>query len=315
MHKFWGLVFGVVIFLATGLFAIAPWAGWWLPANLSTFGGEVDNLFYLIYGITAFFFLLTEGILIYNIFMFGDPQPGRKAPYVHGNHRLEVVWTIVPAGILVLIAVLQISTWEKIKYGKSMPKPDGSVCQMVVAARQWEWRVRYPSAKELTTWESKPEAAVKWGEVANYPYEDYPQIDDVHAVNEIHCWKVDESGKSGKVLIHLKTRDVLHSFFLPHMRLKQDAVPGKVIPVWFAATDYNCEHDPKTDRWVERKGKDDKPMHWDLACAEFCGTRHSMMKGRLLVHKDKADFLKWLEHADKEQKLRSPEKPIIAVSR
>ena len=104
MHKFWGAVFGFVIFLAAALFAIAPLAGWWLPRNISTFGGEVDNLFYLIFLITAFFFVLTEGILIYNIYKFGDPPPGApKAPYVHGNHKLEVIWTIVPAGIVRLV--------------------------------------------------------------------------------------------------------------------------------------------------------------------------------------------------------------------
>jgi cytochrome c oxidase subunit 2 len=324
VHKFWALVFGVVIFLAVGLFAIAPAAGWWLPRNLSTFGGKVDDLFFLILAVTAFFFVLTEGILIYNIWVFGNPEPPRKAPYVHGNHRLEVVWTIVPAVILILIAVLQIGAWEEIKYSRSMPKPDGTVCQIVVAARQWEWRVRYPSSNEMRKWEKDAKGAETWAKQADFPYEDYPQIDDVHGVNEIHCWCQNDKEKSAKVLVHLKTRDVLHSFFLPHLRLKQDAVPGKVIPVWFELMkdEYNVEK--KGGVWVERGGQaggdhgshgDASPYHWDLACAEFCGTRHSMMKGRLLVHKDKDDFLDWLKHAEEEQKSHTPQKPVVTAGR
>jgi cytochrome c oxidase subunit 2 len=315
VHKFWGVVFGVVIFLEAALFGVAPFVGWWLPKNVSTFGGEVDALFYLIYWITGFFFLLTEAILVYNIYRFGEMEPGRKVPYVHGNHRLEMVWTVVPAVILVLISLLQIGSWEKIKYYKNMPKPDATVCQLVVVARQWEWRVRYPSPDEMRRWEKDAEGAVNWSRLADYPYEDFPQFDDVQLVNEIHCWKVDEKGL-GRVLIHLKTRDVLHSFFLPHMRLKQDAVPGKVIQVWFGATEANCATqdgihwldgwDEKTNTFVDADGRPHADNIWDLACAEFCGARHSMMKGKLYVHKDKADFLAWLQQAKQLNEQRVP---------
>ena len=80
MHKFWSLVFGVVIFFASAIFLVAYLVpGWWLPRNVSSFGGVVDGLFYLIFWITTFFFLLTEGMLIYNLWKFGDYQPSRKA--------------------------------------------------------------------------------------------------------------------------------------------------------------------------------------------------------------------------------------------
>ena len=69
-----------------------------------------------------------------------------------------------------------------------------------------------------------------------------------------------------------------------------------MIPVWFAVTDHNTEPDPNSQepRWLESET-------WELACAEFCGTRHSLMRGKLFVHKDKADFLKWLNYAEAEQ--------------
>ena len=83
----------------------------------------------------------------------------------------------------------------------------------------------------------------------------------------------------------LRSSDVLHSFFLPQMRIKQDAVPGLTIPVWFDS---------------DRAGK------FELVCAELCGWGHYKMRGRLYVHKDKEDFLRWLQHAQAEQQRTSP---------
>ena len=99
-------------------------------------------------------------------------------------------------------------------------------------------------------------------------------------MNDIHV----PVGKT--VLVQLKSQDVLHSFFLPNLRVKQDAVPGMRIPVWF------------------------KPMeigHWDLPCAELCGWGHYKMKGRLTVESDE-DHQKWLDDLTKEQFATTPAK-------
>jgi cytochrome c oxidase subunit II len=304
VEKFWSILFGFVIVFCVGIFLIAPAAGWWLPPNVSSFGGEVDNLFHFILWITAFFFVLTEGLLVYSMYRF-TAKPGHKAQYTHGNHRLEVMWTLVPALILVLIGFLQVGTWERIKYASRMPKPVKGVQQMEVTARQWEWRVRYPSPARVKEWDE--------GKADPGDFGVNPHLDDVHAANEIHVWQRRRGQTPQRVLVHLKTRDVIHSFFLPTMRLKQDALPGKTIPVWFMAEDYNTApksvggathwvdgFDPETGKW------DSHERIWDLACAEFCGTRHSMMKGRLYVHKDKADFLEWLKSAEAAQNASQP---------
>ena len=286
MNKIWSILFGVVAFLGFALFVIAPIVGWWLPKDISTFGGEVDFLFYMILAITAFFYVLTEAILVYNMYRF-EGQAGRKAPFVHGSHRLEVLWTAVPAVILVIIAVSQISAWERIKYQKNMPAPNGETQQMEVSARQWEWRIRYPNVGRIEDWQKTPDHAKDFGAS--------PHQDDIHLVNQVHVYQ------GQKVLVHLKTRDVIHSFFLPNLRLKQDALPGKTIPVWFEVDNkqdnHNVEFDEKTGKLKELEGR-----NWELACAEYCGTRHSMMRGRLYVHKDKAEYLKWLRHVEKEQR-------------
>jgi cytochrome c oxidase subunit 2 len=287
VQKFWSVLFGATMSGALLLFIVSPFVGWWLPKNVATFGAGIDNLFFLILGITGFFFVLTEAILVVAMWKFVR-LPGRKASYTHGNHKLEIIWTIVPGVILFLLAVVQINVWAEVKYIKNMPKPDGSTQQMEVLARQWEWRVRYPSRDRMQSWKAKPDMALDFGTS--------PHIDDVRLSNEIHIWK------GVKVLVHLKTEDVLHSFFLPNLRLKQDALPGKSIPVWFAVTEANVEK--KGDRWVEKAN--DPSMIWELACAEFCGTRHSMMRGRLLVHETEQDFLDWLALAEAEDSRREP---------
>src|SRR5438132_2058688 len=291
------------------LFIVAPFVGWWLPKDVSTFGGGIDALYYLILAITGFFFILTEATLVIALWRFAG-QAGRKSKYQHGNHTLEVVWTVVPGVVLLVLAVVQINVWAQVKFRKNMPAPDAVTQQMEVTARQWEWRVRYPSSARMQAWEKNPQLAQDFGSS--------PHEDDLHMVNEIHVWK-GTPDKDAKVLVHLKTQDVIHSFFLPNARLKQDALPGKTIPVWFAVTEHNSEFDPDLKRWVEiggyEKGKPRRPdMIWELACAEFCGTRHSMMRGKLYVHKDKADFLTWLKQAEAEQNSHqaAPQTPVAS---
>lgn len=328
MQKLWGVLFGVMMTAAFGLFAVAPLIrGWWLPKNVASFGQGIDNLFYLILGITGFFFVLTEAILVYTMIRYGA-EPGRKSSYVHGNHQLEVVWTIVPGVILFFLALWQISVWADVKFYTRMPRPDENTQQMEVTARQWEWRVRYPSTKRMKSWEPASDEARKAAtenakesgksldvlakELSSKWAQEFgqnPHPDDVYLVNDIHVWK------GNKVLVSLKTRDVLHSFFLPNLRLKQDALPGKTIPVWFEALEANAYFDganwldgyrynAQGDQWVK-----DRNHIWELACAEYCGTRHSLMRGKLFVHETKDDFLKWLELAEKEQHRSTPPKP------
>lgn len=303
MQKFWSILFGATMSAALLLFVIAPFVrGWWLPKDVSTFGGGIDVLFYVILAVTGFFFLLTEAILVYAMYRFVG-QPGRKSSFVHGNHTLELSWTIVPGVLLFLLAIVQIKVWADVKFQKNMPEPDARTQQIEVTARQWEWRIRYPSAQRMQEWKSNPELAKDFAST--------PHWDDVHLANEIHVWKGGkERNDQHRVLVHLKTRDVLHSFFLPNLRLKQDALPGRTIPVWFAVTEHNTvpntnpatrEQHPWVDGINPATGAKDSNMIWELACAEFCGARHSLMRGKLFVHENEDDFLAWLKHAEAAQ--------------
>ena len=143
-----------------------------MPQNVSSFGGEVDNLFYIILFITGGAFVLTEALLVWFMWRYAhDPQ--RKVAFVHGNHRLETVWTIATGAILLYIAFDQVNVWERIKYQGLMPQPDQIV---QVTGRQWEWRLRYPA--DVTKTDAEGHA---WAES--------PEIDDVRVQNELHTWK------------------------------------------------------------------------------------------------------------------------------
>jgi cytochrome c oxidase subunit 2 len=212
----------------------------WLPEDVSTFGGEIDRLFYIIYYITGAAFILVTVLMILFLIMYRRRE-GRRAVYTHGNTALEITWTVIPAIVFIGLSFASVSTWGKIK--AHAPPPD---VQLQVTGKQFNWEVLYP------------------GPDGKYGTEDDVQVDnDIHVpVNKV-------------VHIILKSRDVIHSFFLPNLRLKQDSLPGKDILVWFQAV---------------KAGK------YELPCAELCGFGHSGMKGWLYVDSPE-DYAKWMQTA------------------
>ncbi len=283
MQKFWAFFFGVVLAAILALCVVAPWVGWWMPQNVSSYGGDVDGLFNIILVFTGAAFIITEALLVWFMWRYSH-RPDRKALFVHGNHRLELAWTIATAGILIYIAFAQVGVWERIKYQGLMPEPDQVV---QVTGRQWEWRIRYPadvtkSAKDGSAWAESQE------------------VDDLHVQNELHTWA------GAKVRIYLKTQDVIHSFGLPNLRLMQDALPGKTIPMWFQVKkeESNTQWNAITFRCEE---PEDVSRRWEIACKELCGGGHYRMRGRLYVHPDQADFERWLNDNLKAQNSHEPE--------
>jgi cytochrome c oxidase subunit II len=303
VQKGWSILFGVVLMGTFLIWFAAPFYGWWLPENISTFGADADDLFYIILGLTGFFFVLTEVILVYAMWKYSHRE-GAKAHYTHGNHRLELVWTAVPAAILLFIAIVQIRSWEKIKYQSRMPAPEITVA---VTARQWEWRMRYPLDSGRFHYEknaAKDEVGRK--QLAARAWAESQEADDVHIPNEIHCW-VNSKEEPCNVKIYLRSLDVIHSLTFPNLRLKQDTLPGKTIPMWFAVTRSNTEFDPKTKKLAD---PDQKKDAWEISCQELCGGRHYAMRGRLYVHKSRASFEAWLKYTHEQQQSREPEKTV-----
>jgi cytochrome c oxidase subunit 2 len=200
---------------------------------------DVDHLFVIIFVITGVVFVATHLALVYATWRY-RARPGRKAVHSHGNFWLELIWTLIPTAALIFLAFYQIGIWARIKYDSSMPARPPLAR---VTGRQFQWLIRYPG----------PDGRIG-------------TADDLRAVNELHLVK-DEP-----VVIELESQDVLHSFFVPQIRLKQDAVPGLTIPVWFDV---------------------DKAGQYELVCAELCGWGHNTMLARLIVHETRDDFERW----------------------
>ena len=230
-----GLVLAVLLASAEPAAAIPFWMK--LPEGVSTYSGRVDGLFRLILWITGTIFVVVELLLIVFLVRYRHRE-GRRPRYTHGSNRLEVIWTIVPAVICVVLALLSRATWADIK--QHLPKEG---VQVEVTAEQFAWNVRYPGADG------------KFG-----------TADDVVTLNQLH-FPVGQP-----IIVTLHSKDVIHSFFLPEFRVKQDAVPGLSTRIWFEGT---------------RTG------HWEIACAELCGLGHYRMKGFVTVETPE-EFQKWL---------------------
>jgi len=210
----------------------------WLPEDVSTFGQEIDSLFYLIYYITAVTFILVTVLMVVFLIKYRD-QGGRRATYSHGNTTLEIIWTIIPAAILIVLAFMSASTWAKVK--RHAPDSD---FELQVTAKQFNWEVVYPGADRK-----------------------FDTPDDVKFDNDLHV------PVNKVVRVYLGSKDVIHSFYLPNLRLRQDAVPGRTIVVWFEAT---------------------KPGKYELPCSQLCGFGHSGMTGWLYVHTPE-EYTKWAQ--------------------
>lgn len=254
MGKFWAIFFVASAIAMVAISVVAPGYGWWFPYNSpahTTLGQKIDDLFYLILMIVTVTFVGTQVALGYVLWRGATEPQETKALYTHGSHTLEVIWTIVPSGILLFIALYQMDVWAQYRIKTFFPDKMEPVAE--VTARQFEWRIRYPArGKKLMP---------------------TPQPDDIYTVNDIRV------PTGHPVSISLRSDDVQHSFFVPEFRVKQDAVPGLVIPVWWEMTEVGT---------------------FDLVCAELCGWGHYKMKAQVVAMSE-ADFESWKSQASAEQ--------------
>lgn len=267
MRYFWTLLFAFIPVLGVGLFVISyGMPGGWLPPNVSTIGAEIDFLFYVILAITGFFFVVTEVLLVYAILTATGKTSG-KSTYTHGSKSLEIGWTLMTVLILLFVAFYQMPTWAKAKFFHDFKDAHPDVKPMaLVTASQFQWQTRYPNWDSETN-QPKP---------LNWRSPDYR--DSFETYNEMHL----PAGET--VLIQLTTRDVIHSFWIPAMRVKQDALPGSVIPVWF-----------DTNKLTQADFAGKPTLEYEWVCAELCGWGHYRMRAKVVVHATKEGYHDWLK--------------------
>lgn len=200
-----------------------------VPDAASSYAPKIDHLFSMIFWITLFFFVLVHILLIYFLIRYRN-RGEKKARYSHGSMRLESLWTIIPTVILLYILFTSNSLWSEIKDPNNFPK---NATVIRVNPRQFQWNIQYAG-----------------------PDGQFDTPDDLNTINQLYLVK------DQPVKIELKSQDVIHSFFVPEFRIKQDAVPGLPTQVWITPTKFG---------------------EYEIGCAELCGMGHYSMKGTVHV--------------------------------
>jgi len=255
-----GLLFGalmaILIVVSLWLFIAKPW---WFPTLASVHGAEVDSVFNAVLIVTGIAFVITQAMLGYFVARYGGSGK-EKADYWHDNPKGEFFLLAVTAVILVVLVFMGQRVWIKF-YFSGLPE---NATRVQVTAQQFMWNFHYAGADG------------KFGKT------------DLTLVSPTNLIGLDENDPASKddiidttmhvpvdkpVVVQLRSKDVIHSFFLPYMRVKQDAVPGLAVEIAFTPN---------------RAGD------YEIACAELCGAQHYKMKSMITVDASEADFNNWL---------------------
>lgn len=207
------------------------------PASTPAF--MIRELAWLVIAVCAVILLVVGGLLAYSVARFrARPEDaGREPAQIYGSGPIELAWTLVPA---ILVVVLFLATAHSIfALQKEVPPPGWRKVEVI--GHQWWWEFRYPEAGVTTA-------------------------------NELHL-PVSTQEERNPVFLALESADVIHSFWVPRLAGKQDAIPAK-----------------RNGLWLEPL----EPGIYVGQCAEFCGTQHAGMLLRVIVHPP-GEFERWLE--------------------
>ena len=202
-----------------------------LVESASTYSADIDLLFDVITLLVGVPFLIACFLFFSFIARFKKKE-GTPALYITGTEHKYMKWihrAHVPIlAFDVIIVVMAVNVWYQVK--QDLPEASSTIR---VTAQQWAWTFQHPGPDNVLD-----------------------TADDIRTVNELHVAK--------DTLYHFKltSLDVLHNFSVPVFRLKQDAIPGRVITGWFEAT---------------------KTGEYDIQCAEICGIGHGLMPARIHI--------------------------------
>jgi cytochrome c oxidase subunit 2 len=235
----------------------------------SEHGVVTDQLFWITMAVTGVIFIITHILLFWFPYKY-QYKESRKASFYPDNNKLEVIWTVVPAIVLALLVIGGWKAWSDI----TAPAPENSHV-VEIMGYQFAWEVRYPGLDNvLGEHDYRLTSATN---VSGVDFTDKNSLDDFTS-------PVVVIPKGEPVLFKIRARDVLHSVFAPHMRLKMDAVPGMPTRFWFTPT--------KTTEEM-RAELNNPDFVYEIACTEICGRGHfSMRKEIRVVEPD--EYRKWL---------------------
>lgn len=245
----------------------------YMPPDYSAHGAELDALSAYVHWLMLILFVGWGILFVYMLLRFRASR-NPKASY-HGSRSHLSTYAEVGVAVVevILLVGFSIPAWYK---WTQRPGPEQNPLEIRVVAEQFAWNIHYPGADGVF---GRTDAAhVSSSNPLGIDPADPHAKDDIATLNQLHL-EVDRS-----VIVRLTSKDVIHSFALPYMRVKQDAIPGMEVPVHFKP--------------VRTSGD----AVWEIACAQLCGLGHYRMKGQYHVQ-SKADFQKWM----------SEQTPVVAT--
>jgi cytochrome c oxidase subunit 2 len=274
----WDLVNGIifVVFLLVGLYGV-----YWeytvhgnmiLPDAASEHGKKIDEMFNITLIITTIVFIATHIVLFGFAYLYRH-QKDKKAYYYPHNNVLERIWTVIPAFVLTILVLMGFITWRSIFY--KIEDPNHKPLSIEVTSSQFNWDVRYPGADGIVGLKNyKLITAIN---ALGIDFNDKNNLDD-QVADEIVL------PVNKPVRFILTSKDVIHSFYMPHFRVQLNTVPGMTSYFEFTPTITTDEMKAKTN---------DPNFKYLLLCAKICGTNHFNMQKPVRVVSQK-EYDEWV---------------------
>ena len=247
----------------------------WLPVDGSAHAAQLDNLLGLLHWLMAVLFVGWSLYFIYVLFRFRsgkNPQANYAGSKSHFSTYIEGAVVVVEVILLVGFAIPAWARWV------TPHSPEADALQVRVVAEQFAWNVQYPGADGVFGQSdiNLVDSSNPLGLDSNDPF----AKDDITTINQLHM------PVNRPITVLLSSKDVIHSFSLPVMRVKQDSIPGMEIPVHFTPTLVTPD-DQQFPACAAGK------TCWEIACAQLCGLGHYRMRGFYQVHTQES-FDTWM---------------------
>ncbi|QNN41202.1 cytochrome c oxidase subunit II [Pedobacter roseus] len=264
------------LFLVIGLYGVyweyTVHGAMLLPAAASEHGKKIDEMFNLTLIITTIVFVVTH-ILLFGFSYIYKYSAKRKAYYYPHNNTIEKIWTIVPALVLTVLVLMGFLTWRSIFFKVEDPK--NKPLQIEVTSEQFKWSIRYPGADGVVG--NKNYKLTTATNPLGIDFKDLNSRDD-----EMADEMVIPVGKPVKLI--LTSKDVIHSFYMPHFRVQLNTVPGMRVFFEFTPTKTTAEMQQETN---------DPNFKYLFFCAKICGSGHYNMQKVVRVVSE-AEYKTWI---------------------
>lgn len=236
-----------------------------MPVDVSAHGHEIDTMMSLVHWLMIILFMIWAPYFLYTLYRFRESK-NPEASYEGSQSKWS---TYVEVGVVVAEAILLVGfafpVWADLTEQENQPPAEEAV-EVRVVAEQFNWNIHYPGPDGVFG-STSPELVDSQTNPLGLDPDDPASSDDIVTRNELNL------PVNTPTIVHLSSKDVIHSFFLPNMRIKQDAIPGMEIPLWFEPTETG---------------------EYEIACAQLCGNGHYRMNGYVTIH-SQDDFDAWKE--------------------